>query len=330
MGSIHGMTKLVTFALLLFACHGDPQPTTAGASGSQRPAPDPWTVTPEASDVPDAEAAKELADKACPRVTAPYYFRLTKGGKTSFMLGTRHLGVGVAKLPPTVTDQIKKASLVVFETPPGDESGDDHASSDGTSSLSAQLGDKAWTKYKALVGEQLANTLEHATPAVALIAMMMLYEDKLSGLDSEIEQLATEAKIPTAGLETSAFQDKLLEELLDLRMLKATIAGTKDRKQIEKESLEDLAEYCAGTGTDPGMDERSKKVLRDGGYTDAEIRKLDEKLLDDRNRAWIPQLEKLFDQGNVFVVVGSDHLIGPGGVIKTLEKRGFETARLKN
>jgi uncharacterized protein len=309
----------------LIACRRDPAPTTTGSAGSA----DPWSAPAITDDLPDSVGTRALADKACPRVVAPYYFRVSKDGKTSFMLGTRHLGVPLAKLPAGVKEQLKKAELVVFETPPGDDSGDGEKPPKGPP-LPEQLGDALWTKYKRLVGEQTASSLEHATPAVALIALMMLYEDKLSALDVEIEQAVTEANIPTGGLETSAFQDKLLEELLDLRMLKATLAGTADRKQIEKESLDDLAEYCRGTDTDPGMDERTKKVLKAGGYTDAEIKKLDERLLDDRNRAWIPQLETLFAKGNVFVVVGADHLIGPQGVIKTLESKGYQTARLAN
>jgi uncharacterized protein YbaP (TraB family) len=47
-----------------------------------------------------------------------------------------------------------------------------------------------------------------------------------------------------------------------------------------------------------------------------------------RNRDWIPKLEKLFAQGDVFVAVGADHLIGDKGVIKLLEARGFTAKRI--
>ncbi len=317
--------RLIAVALIAIACRRDAAPTTTGSAEHV----DPWAAPTATDDLPDTVATKALADKACPRVVAPYYFRITKDGKTSFMLGTRHLGVPLTKLPTGVKDQITKATLVVFETPPGEDSPATDRPPKGPP-LPEQLGDQMWRKYKSLVGEQTASSLENATPAVALIALMMLYEDKLSALDVEIEQAVTEANIATGGLETSAFQDRLLEELLDLRMLKATLAGTKDRKQLEKESMDDLAEYCKGTDNDPGMDDRTKKVLKAGGYTDIEIKKLDERLLDERNTAWIPQLEKLFAKGNVFVVVGADHLIGPQGVIKTLEAKGYQTTRLAN
>ena len=180
------------------ACHRDPAPTTTGSQDHGSAATDdPWAVQKETTDPPDAEVTKGLADKACPRVVAPYFFRITKAGKTSFMLGTRHLGVGLSKMPPAVKDQLGKASLVVFETPPGDDAGGDHESLG--QSLPEQLGDKAWAKYKALVGETTAGMMEHATPTVALISLMMLYEDKLSALDTEIVRSSVQRRFRRPG-----------------------------------------------------------------------------------------------------------------------------------
>jgi uncharacterized protein len=327
-------------AILLAAflgCGRERAPSTAGsASGSAKPVvtagsgssdPDPWAVPDEQNDPPDAGETRALADKACPLVKAPYYYRIAKDGKVSYMLGTRHLGVPLAKMPTNVTDQLKKAALVVFETPPGD-SDEGVVARKSDKPISELLGPKLWAKYEALVGKRAAGMVENGSVAIALLQLMMMYEDKLSGLDSEIQQLVQDAKIKTGGLESSAFQDKLLADLLDIRMLRATIMGTPDRKSLEKESMKDLKEYCDGTDNDPGMDEQARKVLKAGGYSDAEIKKLDEKLLDDRNNRWMPQLETLFAKGDVFVVVGADHLIGDRGVVKMLAQRGFTTTRV--
>ncbi|MBA2541446.1 MAG: TraB/GumN family protein [Deltaproteobacteria bacterium] len=335
---------ILALALIAFGCAGskpDPKPapgsaavvsvTSTPSAGSSAPAPvpsdDPWGKDPpvDPGEPPDATTTKELADKACPIVKAPFYYRVTKSGKTSWLLGTRHLGVPLTKLPPKIKAQVLKSSLVVFETPPGDEA--EGTPGDGAS-LATKLGPQLWTKYTALVGQRTAGAVENQKPSIALLMLMMMYEDKLSALDMEIEQVASAAKIRTGGLETSAFQEQLLEELLDLRMLKATIAGTPDRKTIEKESFEDLAEYCAGTDDVPGSDAKTIKQLTEAGYTDAEIKRLDERLLDERNIAWMPQLEKMFATGNVFVVVGADHLIGKTGVVKMLTDRGFKAERV--
>lgn len=275
--------------------------------------------------IPDEQTVKALADRACPRVVAPYYFRVEKAGKVGHLLGTRHMGVSLAKLPATVRDELARAKLVVFETPPGDDGEVEHPSV----SLPDALGPALWNKYTALVGLDKAMIVQSGPPSRAMLLMMVLFEDTSATLDAEIEQLVTSKAIPTGGLETSEFQDKLLDELLDLKMLRATIAGTASRATLEHETTDDLAEYCGGTDDDPGMDARTRAVLQHGGYSDAEIAALDDKLLDQRNRAWLPKLEELFAKDAVFVVVGADHLIGPRGVVVQLGRRGFVTARIR-
>jgi uncharacterized protein YbaP (TraB family) len=336
-----GMTRLVLVAVTVLAvgCRREATPSVDKGSAAAAPAPavapptgpvagpepKPKAKEPE-PDLPDAATTKALADKACPRVVAPYFFAIEKAGKVGHILGTRHLSVGLAKMPAMVRTKLLAAKLVMFETPPGDEGGEMPAPGKPLSEL---LGAKLWDKYKHLVGDDNAAQVDAMPIAVAMISMLMLYEDQSAKLDGEIEELVKTASIETGGLESSAFQDKLLGELLDLRMLKAAIGGTPDRGALLHEAIDDIAEYCAGTDDTPGMDDRSRKQLKDGGYTDAEIATLDLKLLDQRNNAWMPKLETLFAKDGVFVVVGADHLTGPRGVIAQLAARGFTTTRLK-
>lgn len=316
------MNRLIVLAGLVIACGGSGESLPKPSSGSA-PAAAPVVAEPEPA-LPDPAATKALADKACPRIVAPYYFQIEKNGKVSHILGSRHMSVPFAKMPAIVKDELPKARLVVFETV-GD---DDTESPTPEKPLSELLGPTLWAKYKSLVGEATAAMLDGAPPAAAMLSMVMMYEDGTAKLDSEIEQLAKDAKIETAALETSAFQDKVLAKLLDLRMLKAVLAGTPDRTTLQREAIEDITEYCSGSGTMPGMDQHTRKQLAAGGYSAAEIAALDDVLLNDRNRDWIPKLETLFANGDVFVVVGADHLIGPRGVIAMLAARGFKTARI--
>src|SRR5678815_4564292 len=84
--------------------------------------------------------------------------------------------------------------------------------------------------------------------------MLAVYEDKLAMLDVEIAELVRTAHIPTQGLETHAFQDALIEELMDVRMLRATVRNTPDRRALEREAVHDLAEYCDGRDDEAGTD----------------------------------------------------------------------------
>ena len=49
-----------------------------------------------------------------------------------------------------------------------------------------------------------------------------------------------------------------------------------------------------------------------------------QKVIEDRNRRWLPQIEGLLSQGeNALIVVGAAHLVGTHGVIQLLKSRGY-------
>lgn len=54
------------------------------------------------------------------------------------------------------------------------------------------------------------------------------------------------------------------------------------------------------------------------------------RLLEDRNRAWVPQIEAMLAEPGrtTLVVVGAAHLIGPHSVVELLEEAGYEVRRL--
>src|SRR5262245_16864998 len=151
--------RWLALVLLVVGCRREPVPQSP--LGSASPRPDPWAVTPRTEDPPDLATVHALAEKACPKVARPYLFEIEKGGKVSHILGTRHLGVPLAKLPARVPELVRNAKLAVFETPPGDDD-DDSDEPPTTVSLADQLGPDLWAKYRALVGPINAERVEHA------------------------------------------------------------------------------------------------------------------------------------------------------------------------
>ncbi len=306
-----------------WAGHDGPPGPGVPATGSA----DPWTVRPTPKDpdaLPSLTERVQLANEACPAVTTPFFFAVTKDGKTSHILGTRHISVGLAKFPQVVADQLDAASQAVFEISPDDQSEGSHAKEP----LKSELGPKDWAHFERLVGSEMAKNLEIAEPDTAALSMLVLYEDISNTLESQLQARARDHAVPMSGLETSAFQDGVLAKLLDLRMLKATIEQTKDRAEIAKDSHDDLAQYCAGTDDTPGMDAETRGKMLKAGYTAAELDAMDDVLVYRRNADWIPKLEKLFTGDKVFVAVGADHLIGPRGVIALLKQQGFTVTRI--
>jgi uncharacterized protein YbaP (TraB family) len=56
---------------------------------------------------------------------------------------------------------------------------------------------------------------------------------------------------------------------------------------------------------------------------------LSERLLDIRNRAWIPKIEEYLRSGQTyFVVVGAAHIGGPNGVLSLLRRQGYRVEQL--
>ncbi|HMJ87724.1 MAG TPA: TraB/GumN family protein, partial [Vicinamibacterales bacterium] len=54
-----------------------------------------------------------------------------------------------------------------------------------------------------------------------------------------------------------------------------------------------------------------------------------QRLLVDRNKAWVPKLEALFARkGRTFVVVGAAHLVGPDGLISLLRAKGYTVEQM--
>jgi uncharacterized protein YbaP (TraB family) len=324
--------RLLVVVALVAGCRSAPpnqQPAAerkaTQAQGSA--AADPWAApaVSNPNDPPTFVERHKLANEACPAVTGAHFYRIEKAGKVSHLLGTRHIGVPLEKMPKPVHDALAAATLAVFEVAPGDESDLPEKKIE----LRDTLGPELFKRYSDLVGQQTAEALGTSVePSVAVLAMMVLYEDISAMLDVEIQREAQARNIPTGGLEKSAFQDALLDKVLDARMLRAAVEQTNDRSELQKESREDLSEYCAGTDTTPGMDADQRADMLASGYTNAELDAIDEEMVFARNADWIPKLEKILAQDRVLVVVGADHLTGPRGVVALLEKRGYKLTRI--
>ena len=318
--------SIAVVLVLVVACQSkSSEPAAGSGSGS---AIDPWakTATGSADDPPTLGERAAFANEVCPTVKKPWFFEVQKDGRTSHILGTRHIGVALAKFPQVVVDNFDAASLAIFEISPADKIKPDFKKEP----LRDELGPADWAHFQALVGKTLATRFVHAAPVVAAMSVGTLYEDVGVMLDKQLEQRAADHHIATNGLETSAFQLSLLDKWLDLRLLKTIIEETPDRAKIKKQSTKALTRYCEGTDHVPDiMEDVDIESLERHGYTKQELEDLQRTLLDDRNADWIPKLEKLFEQDKVFVAVGAAHLQGPHGVIELLKQRGYQISRIE-
>lgn len=135
----------------------------------------------------------------------------------------------------------------------------------------------------------------------------------MKSYEMEFHKLAENSGKSSGGLESIEFQIGVFDKIPykeQAAMLVQTIQSGSDNSAME----EMTAMYKAQDIT-----RMIKSISKDadglGAYEDV--------LVGDRNRAWIPLMEKEMNQQSTFFAVGAGHLAGDDGVIKLLRKEGY-------
>jgi uncharacterized protein len=150
---------------------------------------------------------------------------------------------------------------------------------------------------------------------MASLQLQKLGFDPNSGIDRYLAARATKAGKPIAGLETAAFQIGLMDQL-----------SASDQESMLRQSLREMDLLDKGldqivrawaAGDVPALEQLVLKAMR-------EYPAVHQKIVVDRNRRWLPEIERLIQQGeSALVVVGAAHLVGKEGVIELLKARGY-------
>lgn len=277
---------------------------------------------------PSADQRRALADEECPRVTAQRLYSVRKDGKTSYMLGTRHAGVGLDQYPPEVAAAFRSARTTVFEvvfdamTP----------APAPAKTVEEELGPEMWDKYRELVGNDTADEVNTKPIFSATAALTMVWEDTSRAIDVELQRLARSLGKPVLGLDdapselpeastsaallhgdTKGSVDKgsaapsLEEVYLGKGSLRIFIMAANNRDRIENMTRHTLHEYC----TAGRVETWTTKTIVDN-VTSA------------RTHNWLPRLERLFADGDVFVAVGLIHIEADTQLIDLLAHDGYE------
>ncbi|MSP37331.1 MAG: TraB/GumN family protein [Deltaproteobacteria bacterium] len=136
------------------------------------------------------------------------------------------------------------------------------------------------------------------------------------GVDRLLAERAKLAGKPVSGLESGEFQIELLDGLpadLQEMMLRQSFA--------EMEQFDKTVDTMVRAWRKGDVVAAEKLFLE----SMADYPALREKLLDQRNRNWLPQIENFLKlDEDVLVVVGAAHLVGKNGLIELLKGRGYK------
>lgn len=247
---------------------------------------------------------------------------------TVYLLGSVHFLRPTDELPAAVNDAYRDAEKIVMEIDMDDL--DPMAAQQATLSLGlmpdnqtleAELGRETYRKVvdqARSVGLDAA-VLNHFRPwlaAMTLVQLQLLKQglDPASGVEQRLVARAAADHKEIIGLETLDEQLGFLAGLPPQQQREFLLYSVEDADRASSE-IEQLIEAWR-TGDTRALE----RILADGfeKYPD-----LYRPLTVDRNRRWMPDLEKLLSaRDDYLVVVGTMHLVGKDSVIDLLEKRG--------
>jgi uncharacterized protein YbaP (TraB family) len=251
----------------------------------------------------------------------PLLWSVEKDGKTTYFLGTMHIGIDAeTRLPAAVWNRLHAATSFAMEADL-----DDPAVASllqpTESSLRDQLGDEYWKKLEDAMGPSVARALDHMPPMIPAAALSMRSLPQTVPMDKVLASRATGEHKQVVFLEPATRQLAILGKWMDVKALKMMLDELPEEAQHARAMID---AYVAG-------DEAKLVAISDGektealhhGYTAAEYDQEMNEMLYNRNASWIDALEKLHADGGGFVAVGVLHLIGPRSVLELLSRKGY-------
>ena len=128
----------------------------------------------------------------------------------------------------------------------------------------------------------------------------------------ELEVIAENKKLEIKGLETVAEQLGLFSALSDDQQVEMVMATIRSEGNSGLEKIMTLF-------ADQDIDGLYQLIADDM----SSMKGMNDILLDDRNKRWIPLIEQMITEKSTFIAVGAGHLGGPNGVIRLLEAKGY-------
>lgn len=297
--------------------------------------------------LPPADSQALAAATAAQPFAAGNLWQARKGALQVTLVGTYHLGdPRHAGLSAQLAPFLDAATVLLVEAGPEEEAAlkRDIAANPGLlfltdgPSLMQQFPPGEWDQVaKALAARKIPAIMGAKMRPWYLASMLAIPPCDMGevtkglGLDHRVMAMARERGLPVQALEpyTTVFTifDKLSPEE-QLAMLRSSLM-MEDRVADFSVTLSDA--YFAG---------ESRKVWEFlrlqshdlPGYTperaDAEFAEMEAALITDRNRAWIPVIERAAATGPAVAAFGALHLAGDGGVLNLLAESGWQVARL--
>jgi uncharacterized protein YbaP (TraB family) len=136
------------------------------------------------------------------------------------------------------------------------------------------------------------------------------------GVDNKIYDIAAARSAPVRGLETAE---------AGLQGLKRDATPTNEMAELRKAMRDAAARPVASFANLLQAWEKGDPNAIIAAQPDMANPAVRKPMIDDRNRAWLPKIEKMLNsRGTYFITVGAAHLVGPYGVPNLLRADGYK------
>lgn len=240
-----------------------------------------------------------------------------------FLFGTIHAGITGSwrDMPEDVLRAFAASDVVVLEADlnPAKLGGTGIRSTmvyPDDESLRAKLGKIPFETLSAEL-EQPDSVLDRLRPWVAYSQLSRQYLPEGQAVDSLVRQRGEATGKEFRYLETAIEQAEMMARLVTVGMLRDALTRLDEMRQQQNKLLDAYrtgdADKLRRFAFSPALRETYPDIL--------------EALFDDRNAAWVSDVEGYIEQGNVFVAVGAGHLVGEDSVVDLLRERGYDVTR---
>lgn len=270
-------------------------------------------------------------------------WRATKGASTVVVAGTLHVpDLRLASLTERVQPFLESADLLVLEATAEEEAALASLASTNPGmffitegpTLIELLSDEDWTRAQDLLNElgvppfvaaQFQPWYLNLTLAIPPCAMALV-QSGVKGLDRQLEAIAERESIPIASLDDGEavlriFADAPFEEQMD--GLRLTLSTNDDSAANTSTLIEAYFDGRTREGWEFGRILIDRAGIENGQELFDEV---NTSLLIERNESWEPKIHEMVEGKDAVIAVGAAHLSGETGVLRALERAGYEIA----
>lgn len=266
---------------------------------------------------------------------APFLWRVFGSRTSHYLAGSVHLAPDTDELPAALNDAYDQSSGIVFESDlaalqsPAAQQQLVLQGRAGPGGLAAEIGSKDLARVQSQLRKlKLPAALCDQVHAwfCGLMAEVAVWKrlgyEGAAGVDEQLYDNATEDDKKIRWFEAPQVQLALFSGMpapVAREFLNASLEEDNDPSQSPQ------ALYRAWRNNDTATIEKAVVEMH------RDYPQVYQRLLLDRNRNWMPQLERILGEGETqMIVVGAAHLVGPDGLITQLKAKGYTVTPVFN